>query len=229
MALSLGGAPPELYALEPGREPRALTAHGDWLPEDARPRVDVLDVPGDGGPIRAYLVSPPGAGDEPLPTILDVHGGPLGAWGPLPPLEAILLAARGYRVVLPNPRGSYDQGAAWVRPLRGDWGGVDADDCHAVLDALVERGLADPDRLGVIGLSYGGFVTNWLVGTSDRFRAAVSENGVDEPGVGVGQLGLRARLLRVRRARRRRQRRGCGRAVAAVAPATRRQPSARHC
>ena len=65
-----------------------------------------------------------------------------------------------------------------MRPLRGDWGGVDADDCHAVLDALVERGLADPDRLGVIGLSYGGFVTNWLVGTSDRFRAAVSENGV---------------------------------------------------
>ena len=70
---------------------------------------------GDGGPIRAYVVSPRGAGDEPLPTILDVHGGPLGAWGPLPPLEAILLAARGYRVVLPNPRGSYDQGAAWVR------------------------------------------------------------------------------------------------------------------
>lgn len=178
VALSLGGAPPELYALEPGCEPRALTALGEWLPADARPRVDVLDVPGDGGPIRAYLVSPAGAGDEPLPTILAVHGGPLGAWGPLPSLEAILLAARGYRVVLPNPRGSYDQGAAWVRPLRGDWGGVDADDCHAVLDALVERGLADPDRLGVMGLSYGGFVTNWLVGTSDRFRAAVSENGV---------------------------------------------------
>ncbi len=223
VVLSLGGAPPELYALEPGHEPRALTAHGDWLPEDARPRVDVLDVPGDGGPIRAYVVSPPDAGDEPLPTILDVHGGPLGAWGPLPPLEAILLAQRGYRVVLPNPRGSYDQGAAWVRPLRGDWGGVDADDCHAVLDALVERGLADPDRLGVIGLSYGGFVTNWLVGTSDRFRAAVSENGVANQvsawansdcgpdycvSAELGDAVTRGR---------------CGVALAAVATATRRQ------
>ncbi len=223
VALSLGGAPPELYALEPGCQPRALTAHGAWLPEDARPRVDVLDVAGDGGPIRAYLVSPPGAGDEPLPTILDVHGGPLGAWGPLPPLEAILLAARGYRVVLPNPRGSYDQGAAWVRPLRGDWGGVDAADCHAVLDELVERGLADPDRLGVIGLSYGGFVTNWLIGTSDRFRAAVSENGVTNQVSAWANSDCGPDYCVSAELGRHRHCRGCGRAVAPVAPAPRRR------
>jgi dipeptidyl aminopeptidase/acylaminoacyl peptidase len=96
----------------------------------------------------------------------------------LPPLEALLLAGAGYRVVLPNIRGSYDRGAAWVRALGGDWGGADAEDCHAVLDALVSRGLADPARLGCLGLSYGGFMVNWLVGTSDRFAAAVSENGV---------------------------------------------------
>jgi dipeptidyl aminopeptidase/acylaminoacyl peptidase len=178
-AMSLGGAAPELWALEPGRSPRRLTGDGEgWLPARRRPVVEELELDGPGGPVRTFLVSPPGAPRAPLPTILDVHGGPLGAWGPLPPLEAVLLAARGYRVALPNPRGSYDRGAGWVRGLRGDWGGADADDCHAVLDGLVERRLADPDRLGVIGLSYGGFMANWLVATSSRFRAAVSENGV---------------------------------------------------
>jgi dipeptidyl aminopeptidase/acylaminoacyl peptidase len=178
-AMSLGGAAPELWALEPGRSPRRLTTDGEgWLPARSRPAVEELELHGPGGPVTTFLVSPPGARRAPLPTILDVHGGPLGAWGPLPPLEALLLAARGYRVALPNPRGSYDRGAAWVRALRGDWGGADAEDCHAVLDGLIDRGLADPDRLGVIGLSYGGFMVNWLVATSGRFRAAVSENGV---------------------------------------------------
>src|SRR4029079_10625826 len=65
-----------------------------------------------------------------------------------------------------------------VRALRGDWGGVDAAGCHTVLDHAVATGLADPTRLRVVGLSYGGFLANWLVGTSDRFAAAVSENGV---------------------------------------------------
>jgi dipeptidyl aminopeptidase/acylaminoacyl peptidase len=93
-------------------------------------------------------------------------------------LESILLAHAGYRVLLPNIHGSTGRGRPFVRALRGDWGGVDADDCHAVLDHAVAAGLADPARLGVFGLSYGGFLANWLVGTSDRFAAAVSENGV---------------------------------------------------
>ena len=90
----------------------------------------------------------------------------------------VLLAGAGYRAVLPNIRGSTDRGAAWVAALGGDWGGADAADCHAVLDHVVESGLADPERLGCCGLSYGGFMVNWLIGTSDRFAAAVSENGV---------------------------------------------------
>ena len=101
-----------------------------------------------------------------------------GAWAPAPHLEVSLLVARGYRVILPNIRGSATYGGAWIRPQLGDWGGVDAADVHAALDHVIELGLADPDRLGVLGLSYGGFMVNWLVGTSDRFRAAVSENGV---------------------------------------------------
>ena len=93
-------------------------------------------------------------------------------------MEVVLLCARGYRVVLPNIRGSASYGGEWIRPQMGDWGGPDADDVHAAMDHLVAFGLADPERLGVLGLSYGGFMVNWLVGTTARFAAAVSENGV---------------------------------------------------
>ncbi len=75
-------------------------------------------------------------------------------------------------------RGSTGYGRAWIAPQLGDWGGVDVADVHAALDHVVSIGWSDPSRLGAIGLSYGGFVVNWLVGTSDRFAAAVSENGV---------------------------------------------------
>ena len=95
-----------------------------------------------------------------------------------PHVEVIVLTGAGYRVVLPNIRGSTGYGADWIRPQLGDWGGVDALDVHAAVDHVIELGLADPDRLGVLGLSYGGFLVNWLVGTTDRFAAAVSENGV---------------------------------------------------
>ncbi len=149
-----------------------------WQRRHPAPRMTVLDVPGRGGPIETWIASPPGAGDGPLSTIVDVHAGPLGGWSPAPHLEVSLLVARGYRVVLPNIRGSASYGSAWIRAQLGDWGGVDADDVHTVLDHVIELRLADPDRLGVLGLSYGGFMVNWLVGTTDRFRAAVSENGV---------------------------------------------------
>ncbi|HUY60361.1 MAG TPA: prolyl oligopeptidase family serine peptidase, partial [Candidatus Dormibacteraeota bacterium] len=137
-----------------------------------------LRAPGAGGPVAAMVVSPPGAGSRALPTILDIHGGPLGAWGPAPPLEAFLLAGRGYRVLLPNPRGSAGYGRAWTGALLGAWGTVDAADVLAAVDELVARGWADPHALGVMGLSYGGFLTQWLVTTTGRFRAAVAENGV---------------------------------------------------
>ncbi len=149
-----------------------------WSRAFAWPQMRLVSAPGDGGPIDTWIASPPDAGDRALPTVVDVHGGPLGAWAPAPSLEVVLLCARGFRVVLPNIRGSQGYGRAWIRPQLGDWGGVDAADVHAALDHAVALGLADPERVGVLGLSYGGFMANWLVGTTDRFRAAVSENGV---------------------------------------------------
>ena len=138
----------------------------------------LVEAPGAGGPIDVWIASPAGAGDGPLPSVVDVHGGPLGAWAPAPHIEVVLLTAAGYRVILPNIRGSATYGRDWIRPQLGDWGGVDAADVHAAVDHVVALGVADPERLGVMGLSYGGFMANWLVGTTDRFKAAVSENGV---------------------------------------------------
>jgi dipeptidyl aminopeptidase/acylaminoacyl peptidase len=162
-----------------GAEPRTRTRLGSrWQGALTMPVMRLVEAPGAGGPIDVWIASPASAGDEPLPTVVDVHGGPLGAWAPAPHIEVILLASAGYRVILPNIRGSATYGRDWIRPQLGDWGGVDAADVHAAVDHAVALGLADPERLGVMGLSYGGFMANWLVGTTDRFKAAVSENGV---------------------------------------------------
>jgi dipeptidyl aminopeptidase/acylaminoacyl peptidase len=195
---TVGARPPELCIVEPWGEVRPLTALGSsWIDGLAWPEMHCVEAPGPGGPVETWIASPAagvhGRGRDPLsavalsagvlptgalPTIVDVHGGPLGAWSPAPSLEVVLLCARGYRVILPNIRGSASYGGEWIRPQLGDWGGPDADDVHAAVDHVVALGLADPDRLGVLGLSYGGFMVNWLVGTTDRFRAGVSENGV---------------------------------------------------
>jgi dipeptidyl aminopeptidase/acylaminoacyl peptidase len=149
-----------------------------WQDLHSLPVMRRLEAPGAAGPIETWVASPPDGANGPLPTIVDVHGGPLGGWAPTPHMEVFLLVAAGYRVVLPNIRGSAMYGRDWIRPQLGDWGGVDAADVHAAVDHVIDIGLADPARLGVMGLSYGGFMVNWLVGTTDRFKAAVSENGV---------------------------------------------------
>ena len=170
----------DLSTVDPSGGPsiRRSTLGSAWQTPFAPIEMRLVQAPGPGGPIEVWIASPAGAGDAALPTVVDVHGGPLGAWAPSPHVEVILVASAGYRVVLPNIRGSATYGADWIRPQLGDWGGVDAADVHAALDHVIALGLADPDRCGVMGLSYGGFMVNWLVGTTDRFRAAVSENGV---------------------------------------------------
>ncbi|HET7180642.1 MAG TPA: prolyl oligopeptidase family serine peptidase [Candidatus Limnocylindrales bacterium] len=165
-------------AAAPARARRRTTMGGRWSARVPWPEMRELDAPGAGGPIHTWIASPAGAGDAPLPTIVDIHGGPLGAWAPAPSIETTLLCARGYRVVLPNIRGSTSYGGAWIRPHLGNWGGPDAADVHAALDHVIGLGLADPGRLGALGLSYGGFMVNWLMGTTDRFRAGVSVAGV---------------------------------------------------
>jgi dipeptidyl aminopeptidase/acylaminoacyl peptidase len=161
-----------------GRIRRHTTLGGAWRRGFPWPEMRRIEVPGAGGPIETWIVSPAGALDEPLPTIVNIHGGPLGAWSPAPSLENVLLASRGYRVILPNIRGGAGYGKAWITPQLGDFGGVDADDVLAAIDHVVSLGLADAARLGILGFSYGGFVVNWLIGAApERFGAAVSKAG----------------------------------------------------
>lgn len=169
----------DVGAPAPARSLRSRSTFGSaWQRAFVQPDMRRLEAPGPGGPIETWVASPPGAGDTALPTIVDVHGGPLGGWAPAPHVEVAMLTGAGYRVVLPNIRGGQGYGRQWITPQLGDWGGADADDVHAALDHVVALGWADADRLGIIGLSYGGFMVNWMVGTTDRFRAAISENGV---------------------------------------------------
>lgn len=168
----------EVHAVEDGTL-RPVTRDGSaWQLRFPAVELSEMELVGPGGPIHAWLASPRGAGRRRLPTILHVHGGPTGAWGPGGTLDAMALCAAGYRVLMPNIRGSTTYGAGWIRALSAGWGTVDAEDALASIEALVDQGLADPARLGIMGLSYGGFLTQWLIGVSDRFGAAVAENGV---------------------------------------------------
>jgi dipeptidyl aminopeptidase/acylaminoacyl peptidase len=178
ISAAVDGVTGEVSAVEDGGL-RPITREGSaWQRRFPAVEIDELELDGPAGPIHAWLASPAGAGRRRLPTILHVHGGPTGAWGPGGTLDAIALCAAGYRVLMPNIRGSTTFGGPWVRGLSASWGKADAEDAMASVDALVARGLADPKRLGVMGLSYGGFLTQWLIGVTDRFVAAAAENGV---------------------------------------------------
>ncbi|MGI8998981.1 MAG: S9 family peptidase [Candidatus Limnocylindria bacterium] len=178
VSAAIDGRACDVYAIENGVLRQISREGSAWQQQFPTVELSELDLDGPAGPIQAWLASPAGAGQRRLPTILHVHGGPTGAWGPGGTLDATALCAAGFCVLMPNVRGSTTFGAPWIRPLSASWGTVDAEDALASVDALVELGLADPKRLGLMGLSYGGFLTQWLVGVTDRFAAASSENGV---------------------------------------------------
>ena len=138
----------------------------------------------DGWDIQGWIIRPSphpdahtrvGKGTEGRPpAILEIHGGPMAMYGWSFFFEFQLLASHGYAVVLTNPRGSTGYGRAFSAAVNGDWGGKDYQDIMAGLDVAVAQGWVDPDRLGVAGGSYGGYMTNWAIGHTDRFKAAVT-------------------------------------------------------
>jgi dipeptidyl aminopeptidase/acylaminoacyl peptidase len=115
-----------------------------------------------------------------LPLVVLVHGGPTGVWTDSFEPWGQLLAARGYAVFYPNIRGSIGYGHRFVEMNRGDWGGGDFKDLMAGVDFLVARGIADPNRLGIGGWSYGGYMAAWAVTQTNRFKAAVSGAGMSD-------------------------------------------------
>jgi len=128
----------------------------------------------DGLQIQGWLLRPKGPGPHPL--IMDIHGGPVWHWRPRclgrGGVQVLMLVKAGFAVFFPNPRGSAGRGQDFVRHVLGDMGGADTYDYLTGVDHLVERGIADPARLGVTGGSYGGFMTSWLISRDTRFAAA---------------------------------------------------------
>ena len=175
---SVDGRAAEVHAVE-RRGLRPVTRNGSaWQSRYASPELRELEIGGPAGAINTWLASPPGASDRRLPLVLHIHGGPTGAFGGGATLDALVLTGAGYRVAMPNIRGSATFGADWIQQLSGRWGEVDAQDAMAVVDHLVAAGLADERRLALLGLSYGGYLVQWLITSTDRFNAAVAENGV---------------------------------------------------
>ncbi len=150
----------------------------------------------DGQKIYGWLLLPPGRTENgPLPLVVNVHGGPSMAWGNWFHAHwhdwGQNLAAAGFAVLLPNPRGSKGQGAAFESLNRNDLGGEDYQDVLRGVDMLVDRKIADPDRIGIGGWSYGGFLTAWAVGQTDRFKAAVAGAAVTNWPSKVGTTDIR--------------------------------------
>jgi dipeptidyl aminopeptidase/acylaminoacyl peptidase len=172
------GEPAELVELAE-REARPLTA----LNEELAPPLRSIEherftwTSFDGLEIEGHLLRPRARSGEALPLVVIVHGGPTGASGfeafPLRG-EPVSLASAGYAVLLPNPRGSVGRGHDFAQANLGDMGGGDLKDVLAGVDALVDAGIADTERVGVMGGSYGGFMAAWAVTQTDRFAASVA-------------------------------------------------------
>lgn len=150
----------------------------DLRPSGLARQLEITAIAPDGYPVHGFLVLPPGEG--PHPVLLVVHGGPHAAYGWGLFDEAQVYAGAGYAVVLPNPRGSAGYGHEHGRVVLGALGTVDADDVLALLDAALSRADCDSSRVGVMGGSYGGFMTSWLASHApERFLAAISERAVN--------------------------------------------------
>jgi dipeptidyl aminopeptidase/acylaminoacyl peptidase len=179
----------ELVAITPGRR-KLLTSFGRRLGESGRlhrMQERTATAP-DGYPVHGWVTVPDGPG--PHPVLLTIHGGPYDQYGWTLFDETQVYVSAGYAVVQCNPRGSAGYGAAHGRAIRGAWGGLDADDVLAFLDAALEDPALDADRVGVMGGSYGGYLTTLLLGRTTRFVAGISERAFLDPVSFVGSADI---------------------------------------
>lgn len=179
LAFPLGGAdhPEEVGTAEGGKVQRLTHVNAPWLEELRLGTVKPLAVKSslDGAEVGAWVVLPPGY--EPgkrYPTILKIHGGPHGDDSPYWDADLQLYAAAGYAVVFVNYRGSTSYGLKFSTAIDRNFPGPAYDDLMSAVDAAISSGVADPARLFVTGGSAGGELTAWIVGKTNRFRAAVS-------------------------------------------------------
>ncbi len=162
-------------------ELRRLTGFNEgFLSELALSTPEYMPYTGaDGWPMDGWVMKPRDFDPaKKYPLIVEIHGGPATQYGYGFFHEMQLLTAAGYVVLYTNPRGSLGYGRDFSLAVRGAWGEKDSLDIMAGVDILIQKGYIDENRLGVTGGSYGGFMTNWLIGHSDRFKAAVTDRSV---------------------------------------------------
>ena len=132
-----------------------------------------------GNDLQGWIITPPGFdANKKYPSILEIHGGPRVQYGNFFMHEFYYLAAQGYVVYFCNPRGGQGYGEEHSKAIWNDWGGADYDDLMAWADYVSERPYIDTTKMGVTGGSYGGYMTNWIIGHTDRFSAAVTQRSV---------------------------------------------------
>jgi dipeptidyl aminopeptidase/acylaminoacyl peptidase len=177
-----GSRPIELYAVQGGGSPVALTHLNDSLLADYHlPPPEEFWVENAGGRVHSFVVKPPGfRGGHKYPVLYLIHGGPQGAWGQSWSYRwnQQVFAAAGFVVVMPNLRGSTGYGQTFIDEINGDWGGRAFDDLMAVADYVDKQPWADPDKTAAAGASYGGYMIDWILGHTQRFKALVSHAGV---------------------------------------------------
>jgi dipeptidyl aminopeptidase/acylaminoacyl peptidase len=173
----------DIHLIEGPSKSRPLTRLNPQADSWKLPRLSVVSWKGaHGDPVEGVLELPPGYQEgQRLPLVVEIHGGPTTAtyyqlqyWI----YGRTLLPARGYAVLSPNYRGSTGYGDKFLTDLVGHENGIEVEDILKGVDALVERGIADPERLGVMGWSNGGYLTNCLITTTTRFKAASSGAGI---------------------------------------------------
>lgn len=175
--------PQEIFvrSTEPSAEMRRLSSANDALiAELALSTPELIPYAGvDGWPIDGWILKPPDFDPtRKYPLIVEIHGGPHTQYGYAFFHEMQLLAAQGYVVFYTNPRGSVGYGYDFANAVRKAWGEKPAADILLGVDEVIKQGYVDEQRLGVIGGSYGGFMVNWLIGHSDRFKAAIADRSV---------------------------------------------------
>ncbi len=182
MAASDSTTMPELWLTSSGSAPKQMSRLNDAWSKIPLQSVELVKYASfDGMLIEGQLVKPSGyrTGGK-FPTVVLIHGGPTGAWTDRFNAWAQLVAARGYLVLCPNIRGSIGYGHKFIESNRTDWGGGDYKDAIAGVDWLVARGDADPDRLGIGGWSYGGYMAMWAITQTNRFKASVAGAGMSD-------------------------------------------------
>lgn len=187
--------PPNLYIANiDGSDERQLTELNKNRFNNIDPlKVEKLEFKGsDGADVEGWYVKPNNGAKAPYPTILWIHGGPHGAQGNRFAFDTWMLAGAGYGVMFVNHRASTGYGNDFSTAIKGDWGNLDYNDLMNGVDYAIDKKLADPDKLGVCGISGGGNLSTWIVGNTDRFKAAIPQNPVTNwvSFYGVSDIGV---------------------------------------